>query len=142
MTYTTLVAINVLKHDIEPGDTITLTVRNEDSTQGMFAQVQRLSDMFLECYSFFPAEIAIHPDHVALIKNMGKSLDVTIKNAQIGELLGKLLDCTTLPTRIPLIGDTSLDLFTAVAHYSYSKEREQDFKMEAIEYVMKKLQEE
>lgn len=135
-SYTAVTAIHLIKCKAQPGDIITLSIRNEDTDDGMFSQTKRLVDMFVQCYGFWPSEVAIHPDHLDLIKKVGKSLDVTIPES-ISGILGKLMELTDLPTRIPLVADESLDLFTAVARYHFKKENTEAFLKTVLEHTLR-----
>lgn len=134
MTYKALVAINLGSHGVGPGDTVSLVLRNASGEESMFCLAQRLQNMFAMCYSFYPAEIAVHPDHAALIKKQEKTLDVTIGSEQIGKLIGELLELSGLPVRIPLVADETLDLFTAVARFHFAEDDMIDFLAEVVRY--------
>jgi hypothetical protein len=136
MTYTALVAMNLIKREAIPGDVITLTIRNGESDEGMFKQAKRLSNMFLACYHFWPQSIAIHPDHLDLIRKQGKSLDITFSDLK-SSLIGKFIDLTELPTHIPLVADPTLDMITAVARFDFKTEEMEDYLAESFAYLLK-----
>src|SRR5437660_1703090 len=121
MTYRTIVARNLIEKKCMPGDVLTLTLRNEESQENIYAQAQRLNDMFLLCYAFWPQSIAIHPDHLAILKKQQKSLDIVIPD-DVAQVMRELVELAELPRRIALVADETLDHSTAVAHYHFRKE--------------------
>ena len=130
MTYNTLRTMNLFKHKAEPGDVISLALRNEHQ-DGMYTMAERLYYMFVCCYGFFPDSIAIHPDHLALLRKMGKRLDILI-NERAAQEIGKEIELSTLPHVIPLVADESLDLWTAVARYHLEYEGAKDMAINAL----------
>jgi hypothetical protein len=130
ITYDTVRVMNLYNKKAEPGDELSLVLRNEH-TDGMYAQAERLYYMFVLCYGFFPDSIAIHPDHLALLKKMGKRLDILI-DEKMAQEIGKSVDLATLPRAIALVADESLDLFTSVARYTLDYEQAGDMAMNAL----------
>lgn len=127
------------KYTIEPGDELLLTLRNKEDETSMYRQVQRLSGLFLKGWGFWAQEIALHPDHLTLLKKQGKRLDILIAEEAASEI-GKLIDLTELPTCVPLVEDASLDLFTAVARFTFSKEEAGKLALELLKGILTELQ--
>jgi hypothetical protein len=121
LSYKQLVATNLLRHNAYPGDELTLTIRNEENDEGIYAQAQRLWKMFTQCYYFYPQSISIHSEHLAILKKQGKSLDIMLSE-EGAQRFGEEIDLTSLPRTIPLLADDSLDLFTTVARFTFREE--------------------
>jgi hypothetical protein len=137
MDYKTIIAVNLARADCNPGDEITMMLRNEVGSEGMYALAKRLNTLFLNALCFWPDAIRMHPDHITLLKKQGKTLDI-ILNEQMSQIIGKHIDLTDLPTGVPFIADEKLDLFTAVATFHFSEERGDEF-IEAAERVIKNM---
>jgi hypothetical protein len=129
-SYRAIIGMNLMRKGVEPGDILTLTLRNED-TDGMYKQAKRLMDMFVQCYGFWPQSIAVHPDHLDLLKKQGKTLDILL-DEKAAAYIGELINLTDLPRRIPLEGDSTLDLFTALARFTFAKEDAKDIALAAL----------
>lgn len=129
-SYRGVVGMNLMRKQAEPGDILTLTVRNEGSN-GMYTQAKRLMNMFVLCYGFCPEVIAIHPDHLDLLKKQGKTLDILF-NEKAAEMIGKVMDLDEVPRCIPLVGDPSLDLFTASARFVFAEEEAKSMALAAL----------
>ena len=130
ITYETLRVMNLFQHQAQPGDVISLVLRNEHE-DGMYKMAERLYYMFVHCYGFFPDSIAIHPDHLALLKKMGKRLDILI-NEKAAKEIGEQVELSTLPRVIPLVADDTLDFWTAVARYKLDYEEAGDMAINAL----------
>lgn len=120
VSYETLVAMNLRHRSINPGDCVALSLRSEQ--EGIYELCCRLRDIFTISFCFLPETIAVHPDHLAILQKQGRSLEVTVTETG-AKLIGDLVDLLTLPTKVALIADETLDLFTAVASYTFTSEK-------------------
>lgn len=122
LSYTEIVASNLLRHQIMPGDIVSLAIRNDGGREGIYKQAKRTCDAFLSSFAFWPTEIVLHPDHLDILRKQGRTIDIILSDqeaALMGLVIANLAD---LPTRIPLVGDDTLDFFTTVARYVYREE--------------------
>lgn len=133
-SYRGIVGANLAQRRVSPGDILMLTLRNEDSDEGMYQQVSRLKYMFLMCYLFFPQEIAVHPDHLAIFKKQGKRLDITISEEAAKEIEA-LVHLEDIPRSIPMVADESLDLFTAVARFEFPVDMWKEYLLDALKMM-------
>lgn len=129
--YKSMIASGLLSHRGHPGDELVLSIRNEESSDGMYAQARRLSDMFLSCFGFYPQSLVIHPTHLTLIKAMGKSIDITISE-ETAKVAAAMFELGELPRTIPLLADESLDLFTTKAVYHFRTDQAKDLLVELL----------
>lgn len=134
LDYESIVALNLARKDLDPGDTILVALRNEDA--GIFQQAMRVYRLFTTSLAFFPQHIAIHPDHLAMLKKQGKTVDILI-DEKMAEILKDMVDLSTIPRRIPFVGDDNLDLFTVVARYEFSKEQVSKMSQHLLEGFLK-----
>lgn len=125
ISYRTLVVLNLVRKQMEPGDVLTLCVRNDECTDGMYKQALRLVHLFLHSFNFWPEQVALHPDHIALLKKQARSLDILI-DEKMADILGKRVDLSSLPRVVPLVEDSTLDLFSAVARHAFRLEDARD----------------
>ncbi len=130
-SYKGIVGGNLARKKALPGDTLTLTIRNEESDEGMYAQVKRLNTMFLLCYGFFPQSIAVSPNHLEILKQQGRRLDITVSE-EAAKAIGGYMDLTGLPRVTPLVADATLDLFTVVARFEFRMDDMQELLTEAL----------
>jgi hypothetical protein len=133
-SYRTIVTMNLYSHGFHPGDVLTVTLRNEHD--GAYQLAERLKSMFLKTFYFYPESIALHPDHLAILKKQGKSLDIILSEEMV-PLVREFIELTDIPHTVPLIADESLDLFSAIAQFEFREEETKERAIEAIMYSLK-----
>jgi len=121
LDYESFILYRISQLKISPGDHLRLALRNEEGKESMFQQAYRTMDMFFGSFLFYPAEVRIHPSHLAAIEAQGKRLDVLI-DKEIAEFIKEITDLATFPSRVPLVADRELDPFTTVAMYTLTIE--------------------
>lgn len=136
MSYTSYVAIRLMSHHVIPGDTLRIHLRNDTTSESMYDLAARLSAMFLTCYGFYPTHVAVHPDHMTIIKKQGKTLDILLSE-KVAPLLSLVLeDLMQIPKRIVLTEDATLDLFTAVACFDFRQEDAQEYLLAGLRIAL------
>lgn len=133
VSYHTIVATNLKYRRVNPGDEISLVLRSE--REGIYEVCKHLQDLFIISLGFIPESIAVHPDHLVILQKQERSLKVTVTE-EGGKLVGEMVDLLTLPTRIPLIADEGLDLFSAKARYSFDGENATRVIMETFKDIL------
>lgn len=135
LSYTEIIAGNLLRHRIMPGDMVSLSIRNEGEHGGIYGQAKRTCDAFLSSFAFWPTEIALHPDHLDILRKQGRTIDIILGDLD-AVLMGLVIaDLADLPTRIPLVGDSALDFFTTVARYVYREEMTKEMLKAVLEMI-------